>query len=268
MYLYKYRCFSESHLNALSKNELWFSVGENFNDPLDCTVNVPVSFVDYDEYHKLVMERTRAVEYIEHGIINEQDIERIIMKELGRAEKMMQDGTYQQHEIGFLVDRTFNLLVRSFVCCLAQRSNNHLMWSHYSDGHTGFCIRYVKEHLLNNSKIYLHGKVNYDGKPVTILSHLLKDSPRDAESRVIFKKSPEWSYEEEYRLIHQDLSNGREDVSKVLPYEDDAIDCIIFGMRATSSDIDNLKRRLSGRNIKFKKIERAKAGFELYATPE
>ncbi|EAM3842039.1 DUF2971 domain-containing protein, partial [Salmonella enterica] len=41
MYIYKYRRFDENSLNALKNNEIWFSRGVKFNDPFDCSLNVP-----------------------------------------------------------------------------------------------------------------------------------------------------------------------------------------------------------------------------------
>jgi len=35
MHLYKYRNFSENHIKALVNNQMWFAIGETFNDPFD-----------------------------------------------------------------------------------------------------------------------------------------------------------------------------------------------------------------------------------------
>ncbi|EAN5946353.1 DUF2971 domain-containing protein, partial [Salmonella enterica] len=54
MYIYKYRRFDENSLNALKNNEIWFSRGVKFNDPFDCSLNVPITLMSITSIRKFI----------------------------------------------------------------------------------------------------------------------------------------------------------------------------------------------------------------------
>jgi hypothetical protein len=86
------------------------------------------------------------------------------------------------------------------VFCLSESADNLLMWAHYADNHRGVCVE------IDTSISFFHsaqlgfnlpnnGKVHYlDKRPV--LSHSNLRSPN-----LLFRKSPEWAYEKEWRFI-------------------------------------------------------------------
>ena len=86
------------------------------------------------------------------------------------------------------------------VCSFSENYKNHLMWSHYADGHRGIVIGFQ----IDQSK-YMIDKVNYDG-----LANF-ENLPRrfDEVKSVFLNKINDWKYEEEYRVIteKQDFIN-------------------------------------------------------------
>ncbi len=78
-------------------------------------------------------------------------------------------------------------------CSLSQNRNNKLMWSHYTDEHTGLCVGYKILYLPS----YV-GKYEVEYKNVNL------------DEKDIFKsiidywtvKSEDWEYEQEVRLLH------------------------------------------------------------------
>lgn len=104
--------------------------------------------------------------------------------------------------------------------CLTENPNSILMWSHYADKHSGFCVEYdfnqadssITDHLVkvkySNKLVHLkkssliqmlHIKTtpNYIKKPkVTQLTH-------KTYAEAITTKNTVWKYEQEWRLIYK-----------------------------------------------------------------
>lgn len=86
------------------------------------------------------------------------------------------------------------------VLSLTNSPENLLMWTHYADSHNGFVLQLDESHEFFGSKS-IDGvefgltKVEYsDSRPV--LTHRSIKSPT-----VLYRKSPEWTYENEWRLV-------------------------------------------------------------------
>lgn len=78
------------------------------------------------------------------------------------------------------------------ICSFSSVYKNHLMWSHYADGHRGLVIGF---HILeDNFKIH---KVNYNGLTI------IEDLPIKFEDKkdVFLNKIGDWNYENEFRII-------------------------------------------------------------------
>ncbi|WP_158527285.1 DUF2971 domain-containing protein [Pelagibaculum spongiae] len=245
-------------------NQLWFSRGVTFNDPFDCSLNVPVTFIDKVGMMKFMKKQTLAQRFVDSGHLTRMQMEQISEQYLEDTEKLLLEGRYQDHELGWLADAVFDHMSRSFVHCLSQTGKNTLMWSHYASAHSGFCVRYKKEQLINSECIYKADSVNYDGQPISLIEQLVEPNQRNLPTEVLFKKAKDWQYEEEFRLVHSDVADGDDDLYRVLRHDVDAVDCIIFGFNSEDKNINDLKEKLSGRNIVFKKIVRSPSGFDLF----
>ena len=88
------------------------------------------------------------------------------------------------------------------VLCLASEWNSHLMWGHYADDHRGFAIIYdskIVKAVSDLPSFEASGPVAY----ASTVSNLrwFQASPSEMAHPVVFKKSDDWSYEKEFRLI-------------------------------------------------------------------
>ena len=98
------------------------------------------------------------------------------------------------------------------VLCLAETPDSLLMWAHYASNHNGFVIQFDQSHEFFaptsfEEQVLELTKVEYSAhRPV--LSSSTINSPS-----LYYRKSPEWSYEREWRII-KPLSLA----SKVLPH--------------------------------------------------
>jgi hypothetical protein len=82
------------------------------------------------------------------------------------------------------------------VCSFSQYKNNILMWSHYADYHKGFCIEYNFYDVFPR-----FGSVF----PVTYDNDVIERSNNDI--RFMLRKSEDWSYEYEWRIINVNENN-------------------------------------------------------------
>jgi len=88
------------------------------------------------------------------------------------------------------------------VCCLTEKNDSIIMWSHYAKYHKGICVEYEidSEHFKN--MVY---PVIYSGKlfdMTNIFEKVQTGSFNNLFATVAaMHKSPEWSYEKEWRII-------------------------------------------------------------------
>lgn len=84
------------------------------------------------------------------------------------------------------------------VSCFTPYPDKMLMWSHYGDQHRSVCVGFDSEILLENIPKNSEGNSLYTEIRKVQYTSL---RPNEADIEAIFKKSEEWSYEDEYRLV-------------------------------------------------------------------
>lgn len=241
--LYKYRNFNlskkgETHLDQLINGSLYFSNPNSFNDPFDC--QTPINYLEFKDNREAVMK------YIQKGI---QKLQPNCVSQINPDALTA--------NVDFLVknmsDDIKNLNNRFGIYSMSKTHTNILMWSHYSNSHTGFCFG------INLSKINITGivseKVIYEKKYPIISPN---DSSQDIITKQLLVKSDKWKYEKEYRLISMD----RKRLNKI-PYE--AIVEIYLG-----SKISNINERKIMKlsttilsHCHFYKMNKSESSFEL-----
>ena len=119
--------------------------------------------------------------------------------------------------------------VRSFVKGNSSKNiKNILMWSHYTDGHKGFCIKYrLSKHFINtpteNGNLCLKN-IRYTNKPIVARCNSIDNDTAFAT------KNKHWEYEQEARLISYDVSTESPFFAHSLD-DTSSIKTIYFGYR-------------------------------------
>lgn len=136
---------------------------------------------------------------------------------------------------------------------------NTLMWAHYASDHRGFCIEYSfdksefrRDDLENNtaSRIFRIEYVNPEKEMI-----IFENAGNSINTKTGFiKKSNDWEYENEIRLIQYKPLNGAVREQYQLNPKSKIV-AIYFGCRCSKDNIRILKKLLSGRNIKFYQME-------------
>lgn len=130
--------------------------------------------------------------------------------------------------------------------CLTKIENNLLMWAHYANNHKGICVGYE---IKIDSDILLK-KIKYTGMEIKrknsedIFENMEKILTLEDS---FFIKHKNWSYENEYRIVHLD--------SSTLYYNNVVVKEIIFGLECLEDNKLKIFNILKEKNIKFYEME-------------
>jgi hypothetical protein len=162
--LYKYRSFNNYALQILTNLEVYFSSPEELNDPLDCDFkSIPLA--------EAVKKRLTEDELL---IFNEVSTKLYNKKGTGKLVPIFR--------------AIENVSKQAGIFSLCQTNNDPLMWSHYADGHKGFCIGFSRsyiENLISNSwkefSIVGGGEVDYSHSPkyLDVIVEFIKNYPEN-----------------------------------------------------------------------------------------
>ena len=168
-----------------------------------------------------------------------------------------------------------NELEKIRITCFSETCDNLLLWAHYGKNHRGICLGYeISEEKIKRNKKISFKKVIYSGletdmesneeeievegenieiNDISIKKKKFRLKNIQNISEVYLKKHKDWSYENEYRLIHLEIDSC-ENYFKNLKLKE-----VIFGIDTLDSDIDLIKKILGRQSsIKFFKMTQDK----------
>lgn len=177
-----------------------------------------------------------------------------IWESLDPAHEHHETMTKAMNEIA--IERLDAFLRESYVACLNMDYKVPLMWSHYANSHKGMCLKFNKDMLINDPMIISSGKVRYNNTPIDIFKALIK-SDEIPFKEYFYKKSCDWEYEKEYRMIS---ATRREVVTKENMYLDqhyngEALEGIIFGANCGAKEMLSVIDDTEELNIKYSRVE-------------
>lgn len=218
--LYKYRS-AESALAFLRKSQVYFSDYGSFNDPFECQAS---------------LEECNA-EQVKTFLINNY------LPCNTKLDSIEFDMPLEKLS-SIVNDTVTNTLKEMGIFCLSGKKDSILMWSHYAENHKGVCLMFDTTKDPN----FFEGlqKVNYSSN---YISYNYVCTPKTI-SKVLYQKSLDWQYEEEYRIIN--LGIGYKTISKL------ALVGIIFGCRCESSIKTEIKKEVASshfQNVKFYELK-------------
>jgi len=149
--------------------------------------------------------------------------------------------------------------VLSFTGNLSYNSDDLLLWSHYADGHRGFCL------VIRDEKLYKETTpVSYE-PAYPDLDNVLPNDPRFWNKVGLFKAS-QWSYENERRALLEGKANS------LLGLSQGAIFAVIFGCWTTTDDRQKIAAMVLQNNEKVLFFEARVVSKQflvdyIYATP-
>lgn len=243
---YKYYTFNDNFWNSLKESYFWMTDPTDLNDPFEAYVEY---YTNASNEEKIEWAINRKL--IKPGINNLSEEQCLKI-----AESVL---TYQQtkrNEYELKERKSFG------ICALTTKPQNLLMWSHYGNSHRGICLGFESieeggEYFLpleNDLKIPLY-RVKY--KKFSSRYDFLKEDIIEYKN-CIFEKHPNWSYENEYRLV---MVNGEYLDNKQLRktyYQKKCLSEVVFGCKTSADDINAFLNTINAFGIKLKKIRKLK----------
>ena len=134
---------------------------------------------------------------------------------------------------------------KSGVSCFSKCNDSILMWSHYSNSHKGYCVKFD---LLQDPDFFMI--------PVVVEYH--KKYPRFNQIRdhknvfnnTFGHKYTDWSYEKEIRVVRQEQGN--------IKIKKEAIVEIIFGIDCDDKVIESIKNLCKSNNYNHILLQKAR----------
>ena len=184
--LYKYYGDNSRSLETVKNNTMWYSAPCHFNDVFDCDLAIEEKEI-FDSVLQMVPDK--------RGI------------RAGSPMWKQLKGTVSQ-KIRAFHSNFEDLRTKMGIACLSEAYDSLLMWAHYANNHCGMCVEY--ELLEFNRQLgFSPVPIVYSNERVRI--HTLETLERDIQDLFVeslTSKSPEWSYEKEWRIIRDDGACG------------------------------------------------------------
>jgi hypothetical protein len=189
-------------------NQLWLATPASFNDPFDGQADYEIPIRGYDLRQTLV-RRVRQL----MGLTSKQANEFVTSDMVARPERL----------VAMLRANHNRLLSDLGVCAMSTEPANPLMWAHYTGEHRGVCLQFRVAHDL--SALMAHPVEYSDTYPV--IRNAFDSGDRRDDLATLLRKSTEWEYEQEWRILKPGLPNV---ALKVAPQ---ALTAVILGLRCT-----------------------------------
>ena len=231
---YKYRSLAGDGLRfletLLTRNEIYLSAPEQFNDPFDCSPTFDFSCTL--EEAEALADRTLARDNVQRT-----PAELRAAKERFLAAFPIQNMDDAHDHMRGAHDRAVRDAMG--VYSLSARMDSPLLWSHYADSHHGLCIGFNPDaYPFNIAQCVEYSQLRNAVNP-------FKQDPNQILTNSILQKSEDWTYEAEWRIA---LPTGaRQSIS----FEDGAITEIIFGARMLQDHKDLVMSWIKGHQPRY-----------------
>lgn len=150
----------------------------------------------------------------------------------------------------------------SGVFSLSHTASDELMWAHYCASHCGIAIEYNLNQLTRfSASENLHCfKVNYSSQPPDLSLREIQHNPREAIKIMLGYKSPKWSYEEEFRVLLDNI-NGK------VPHDYRAVKSITFGLKVPEPARNQIYEATKRKVPSYFEIQQIKDTYQLQRVP-
>lgn len=197
--LYKYRDWENpNHKRILYDFEVYLPSPKKFNDPYEASI--PFEYAEEELtaekiFFKLTnMARQRYPDW-DDARIHEYAFE-AQQKDLVH-DKSHKEKLYEKYKKE--IEDTYGIF------SLTAIQNNFLMWSHYANSHSGFCVGFDSKLLFETVK---GGLVPVDYRD-DLPKFLFDEDITEFSRKQLATKSTVWEYEDEYRLIKHLAANKK-----------------------------------------------------------
>lgn len=286
--IYKYRSFDKYNysIENLKNDTLWFCSPSKFNDPYESVTILPIfnNFNQYTQDHfdsmftKVCSQEHLSKDEIKNAINSPNPIGALFKQIIRKNNKITERESALLDAVIYMFTKTpesANNSITDFnqsmvkLCSFSARNESIVMWAHYSHSHTGYCIEYnVEAWPLEDKKRYILFPVLYTSKLFDASEYFKLVLNGDSFSMLyiiiasIFK-SPDWSYESEWRLVHL---TGMDDIpDKNMPISKPS--ALYLGSKISKEDEETLKEIAKRKEIPVFKMQLSPNEFKMVPIP-
>ncbi|HCU84653.1 DUF2971 domain-containing protein [Methylophilus sp. UBA6697] len=245
--LYKYQAFESRSLENLKAHGIFFNSPLSFNDPYDCATNPFVKRPNQSEVEE-IRKRYLADPTIPTNVKNELN-----RKGISDLQDMLENCGKK------VIKETINrFLIERGVTCFSEKNDDLLMWAHYGGSYKGFCLEFSTDFQPFSSakRVSYHERI-----PETSITPFLTDTNHDNDTDLDLVadffciKPSSWSYEQEWRIIHQQKNT-------LYHYEANALTGVYFGPEISQEALEIICLILRGQNQSVKFWQGKRSGKE------
>lgn len=280
--LYKYRQFTEYHLDALKKDVLWLSSPDRLNDPYEAQVSFDVNRfkVEDQSVDHFLTEARRARQAIEAGEdwrptepsrpINAGDWRRQTVSTILQSSDLPEKEAFasiveewSKEQAQAHVRSMSQQFRKGFsVLSLSATANNKLLWAHYSNSHKGFAIEYDFASLpYGDLRSRLCFPVFYTTKLRDATRYLAKPGKPFNNlfgQYMCLVKQDDWAYEKEWRIV-QAIGPEHANFEMRMPKPT----AVILGSQVSPSDEETMRQLCKERSVTLKRMVQKPGTFQL-----
>lgn len=225
--LYRYKKFNKWNLKNLINEHERQSYPIEFNDPFDTSLKINYEKLSKELFLKINMKNI-INQLGKSGVdIVDANIEPIILSDnpiydfVKLVAKFDSNLNGKEDEVAkIILEQTLNIIKEIFskfrisfqngylIVCFSELKDEVLIWSHYAENHTGFCIEYNFRELGQlNVQSRMLNPVIYTDELFDATQYILQPILENNNFNNLFgiyptiSKSTKWSYEKEWRTV-------------------------------------------------------------------
>lgn len=285
--IFKFRAFSDYSLENFRTDTVWVCSPSEYNDPYDCAITFSTEQMQKIQSKKNLdkilsqsgLKNSLTKEQIEFLKSSEDPLVEMIPMVISKDKNLPKDASEQlkaafkyfnKQQNKEMVER-FNqgLQKRMGVCSFSETNESIVMWGHYSNNHTGFCVEYDLTQLPpNDIRLRILFPVLYSKELFDASKYFEQASTGESFNNLFniiaaMHKAPEWAYEKEWRFIHSfegKLLNANHDMPKP---------CAVYlGSRISNENKEKIKSIASEKNVPVRQMRLSEREFKLVCDAE
>ena len=280
--LFKYKSFDEKgySITILQKDEIRLATPDKFNDPFDCSLTFTMDQFGHVGFHKHLYDFIKC-EFSESKIEELRksdnfifDLAKLVAEKDSSIKK--DQVTVFAEKISKFIENEYNEMVSMFssslktgiyITSFSESKDSILMWSHYADYHSGFCIEYDFSSLeFSDPRTRLLYPVIYTDSLFDATEYLRPVfEGGDTYNNLMvtyaaITKSTEWAYEKEWRYVWP-LGPSDDPQFLLVP----KLKAIYLGAKVSNENKENIVKLAAKRGIKVYQMAMKTFEFKLIA---
>ena len=253
--IFKYRDWTNpDHVDILKHKRIYLPSPEKLNDPFDCRITVNLDMLD---------DEMKIKQYVSNYVITNlrrfQASKFPIEKFIPAMENDLKNHlTEYAKRFTDLYKQKGNLHFGIF--CASTIWDNIQMWTYYSQNHTGFCIGFDLNRLLDFIPKFRSAKVMYS-KEYPKIDPLITYNPNNISGDFIencFKSSHSkaigWKYEKEYRIFSNIFPEKYNNKKRLIQLDSKCFKSLYVGLDFPSKELPIITNLANKLNVPIYKI--------------